>query len=74
MGADIESLVRELKDRQDIRDCLVRYCRGVDRFDREMVRSAYHPDAMDDHGDFVGGVENFIDWAFAPARIASAVI
>ncbi len=43
---------------------MVRYCRGVDRFDREMVRSAYHPDALDDHGDFVGGVEDFIDWAF----------
>jgi len=64
MNGDVEALVRELKDRQDIHDCLVRYCRGVDRFDREMVRSAYHPDALDDHGDFVGGVEGFIDWAF----------
>lgn len=64
MTDDIAAIVRELKDRQEILDCLLRYCRGVDRFDREAVRSAYHPDAIDDHGDFAGGVEDFIDWAF----------
>lgn len=64
MTSDLEAIVRELKDRQDILDCLNRYCRGVDRFDREAVRSAYHDDAIDDHGEFVGGVEGFIDWAF----------
>ena len=42
-----------------------RYCRGVDRFDREMVLSVYHPDAIDDHGVFVGRPEAFVDWAFA---------
>jgi hypothetical protein len=61
---DIAAMVRELKDRQEILDCLLRYCRGVDRFDREALRSAYHPDAIDDHGDYVGDVEGFIDWAF----------
>lgn len=64
MGEDMEKAVRELKDRQDILDCIHRYCRGVDRFDREAVRSAYHPDALDDHGEYVGDVEGFIDWAF----------
>ncbi|MBV9993790.1 MAG: nuclear transport factor 2 family protein [Caulobacteraceae bacterium] len=63
--ADHESTVRELKDRQDIYDCLVRYCRGMDRFDRALLRSAYHADALDDHGEFVGGVEGFIDYYFA---------
>lgn len=65
MDVQLEKIVRELKDRQDILDCLMRYCRGVDRFDREAVASAYHPDAIDDHGDYVGGVDGFIDWAFA---------
>ncbi len=64
MTDDIAAIVRELKDRQEIFDCLLRYCRGVDRCDREAVRSAYHPDAIDDHGDYVGDVEGFIDWAF----------
>jgi len=61
---ELEAIIRELKDRQDIYDCLVRYCHGVDKFDRELVRSAYHDDAIDDHGDFVGPVDDFIDWAF----------
>jgi len=57
--------LQELIDRQQIHDCILRYCSGVDRFDREMLRSVYHADALDDHGAFVGGVDEFIDWAFA---------
>ena len=65
MASDIEAMIRELKDRQEIYDCLMRYCRGIDRLDREMLLSAYHPDAMDDHGPFVGPVEAFADHVFA---------
>ncbi|HSV36393.1 MAG TPA: nuclear transport factor 2 family protein [Ramlibacter sp.] len=57
--------LQQLIDRQQIHDCILRYCSGVDRFDREMVLSVYHPDAMDDHGAFVGSVTEFVDWAFA---------
>jgi hypothetical protein len=64
MDTDIASIVRELKDRQEIYDCLVRYCRGVDRLDRALLASAYHPDAIDDHGLYVGPVGGFIDWVF----------
>jgi hypothetical protein len=39
-----------------------KYTRGVDRLDLEMVRSCYHPDATDDHGEYVGGVDGFIEW------------
>ncbi len=60
-----EQTLLELSDRQQILDCIHRYCRGVDRFDRELVLSAYHPDAVDDHGTFVGTREAFVDWAFA---------
>jgi hypothetical protein len=59
---DLERTVGELKDRQDILDCLMRYSRGVDRLDRELLRSAYHPDAVDDHGMFAGGRDAFVDW------------
>jgi ketosteroid isomerase-like protein len=37
-----------------IRQAVLRYCRGVDRLDAELMRSAYHDDATDDHGVFVG--------------------
>jgi len=54
--------VRRLADRQDIWDCLMRYSRGVDRLDRELLLSVYHDDAVDDHGMFVGTREEFADW------------
>jgi hypothetical protein len=57
-----------LLDRQAIMDCLTRYTRGVDRLDRALLVSAYHPDAIDDHGIFVGGPEEFADWALAYHR------
>src|SRR5262245_22241598 len=60
--------VQELIDRQSIRDCLYRYCRGVDRLDKELLLSAYHPGAIDDHGVFRGPVEEFVEWAFAGHR------
>jgi hypothetical protein len=60
--------LQELIDRADIHDALLRYTRGVDRLDEELLRSAYHPDAIDDHGIFRGTVEEFIAWAFAGHR------
>ena len=36
--------------RDEIRELLTRYCRGVDRMDAELIASAYHPDAIDEHG------------------------
>lgn len=51
-----------LVDRQEIYDCLTRYTRGVDRLDGDLILSAYHPDAKDDHGAFVGSPQEFVDW------------
>jgi hypothetical protein len=52
-----------LLDRQDILDCLTRFSRGMDRFDRELFLSAFHPDATIAAGDFVGGPRELYDWA-----------
>lgn len=61
----LQQSVRKLEDRQAILDCIHHYCRAVDRFDRELLLSVYHADAIDDHGVFVGGPAAFADWAFA---------
>lgn len=53
-----------LLDRQDILDCINTYCRGVDRFDKDLILSAYHPDAIDFHGEFQDTAEKFVEWAF----------
>lgn len=50
-----------LQDRHEITECLFRYVRGVDRRNWELVRSAYHPDAYDDHGNYKGGIDGFIE-------------
>ena len=54
--------VDELVAQQEIRDVLIRYTRGVDRRDDDLVRSCYWPGAHDDHGAFQGTVEEFVDW------------
>ena len=59
-----ESSCQLLSDRLAILDCINRYARGMDRLDRDLVLSAYHSDAIDDHVAFVGPVEKFVDWAF----------
>jgi hypothetical protein len=50
-----------LQDRLGIQDCLFRYVRGVDRRNWSLVRSAYHPDGYDDHGNYKGGIDGFIE-------------
>ena len=62
---DPEKLARleQLLDRQDILDCLVRFSRGMDRFDRELFLSAFHLNAVISAGEFVGGPQDLYDWA-----------
>lgn len=62
---EMPSRLQHLLDRQDILDCLVRFSRGMDRFDRSLFLSAFHADAVIAAGPFVGGVEGLYDWASA---------
>jgi hypothetical protein len=55
--------LQDLLDREAIRDCLHRYCRGIDRVDEACLRSVYWPDATDRHGPYQGTAQGFIDWA-----------
>ncbi len=63
MEASQLNRLEHLLDRQDITDCLTRFCRGIDRFDRDLFLSAFHPDAQISAGDFVGGAADLYDWA-----------
>lgn len=47
--------LRELSDRAEIEDVLRRYYRGLDRFDEELMRSAFHPGARERHGGWAEG-------------------
>lgn len=59
---DVDDLARACRasDMQDIRDALMRYCRGIDRGDEVALASAYHDDATEHHGPFEGRVADFI--------------
>jgi hypothetical protein len=65
MNPTLEKRLQELVDKQDIVDVIHRYCRGIDRFDRELALSAYHSDAVEDHGIVVMKAADFVDWALS---------
>jgi hypothetical protein len=55
--------IRELLRWHQIYKTLARYCRGADRGDVELMKSAYHPDAEEQHGPFSGSGHAFCDFA-----------
>jgi ketosteroid isomerase-like protein len=59
-SAPTEAELRRVVDQLAIRDLLLRYARGIDRRDLDLVRSCYHDDAIDDHGSYHGDVDGFI--------------
>lgn len=60
---DFKRHVQELWDRERIRQCLSRYCRGADRADLPLLRSAFHDDCLIEHGKFAGYPDAFVAWA-----------
>ena len=55
-------ILQTLADKQAIYEVVLRYCRGIDRLDMALVRSAYHPGGVDNHTGFSGPIEDFIAW------------
>jgi len=57
-----------LLDKQELRELTQRYCRGVDRGDKALILSCYHPDGTDDHGIGPEKPEDFADRVIAAMR------
>lgn len=55
-------VLQRLLDKDQIHEVICRYARGVDRGDEDLIRSAYHTDAYDDHVDYRGNIDGFILW------------
>ena len=62
--ADEAGAWRRLLAESDIRAVTARYCRAVDRMDEAMLRSCYHPGAIDEHGSFSGDVDAYVAWVW----------
>jgi ketosteroid isomerase-like protein len=54
--------LQAMLDKEEIKEVLHDYCRGVDRGDVELLRSVYHEDAIDDHGIWKGRGVDFGPW------------
>jgi hypothetical protein len=58
-------LVEELVAKQAITEVLHRYCRGLDRMDRELAESVWHPGGTADYGEMHQGTgTSFLDWVW----------
>jgi hypothetical protein len=44
---------KDLVDKQNIHEVLMRCCRGVDRVDRDLIASSYHPDGRCEFGSLL---------------------
>ncbi|WP_037077937.1 nuclear transport factor 2 family protein [Pseudonocardia spinosispora] len=53
---------------RDIRAAMARYCRGIDRLDEDLIRSAFHRDSYDNHGLYQGGGYEFAAWVVPMLR------
>jgi hypothetical protein len=45
-----DQAIDDLLAKEEIRQAMARYARGIDRLDESLVQTAYHPDSRDDHG------------------------
>jgi hypothetical protein len=64
--AEVQPTPNQLLARASIHDAMMRYLRGCDRKDWDLIRSAYHSDARHFHGDVDGSVEDLIEWIKSP--------
>jgi hypothetical protein len=67
-------LLQQLLDREAIRDCIYRFCRGVDRVDEKALRSVYWPDATGRHGAHQCDATSFIESVLATRRAGGRAI
>jgi SnoaL-like domain len=63
--SDLESEIRVLLDKQALYELLIRYARGVDRNDRQMVLACFHPDAFLHYNTYRGNAVDFFEMLWA---------
>lgn len=65
--------LQELADREEIRDVLWRYCRGVDRADPEVLRSIYWPESTENHDMFIGLASDFVGHVLGIVQVSEMI-
>lgn len=59
---DLNAKITAMLDREEVKAVPHRFARGLDRVDRALIESCFHPDGVDDHGFFKAGANEFCDW------------
>ncbi len=60
--------IRNLLDREAIRDCIARLARGEDRRSADLIRSCWWSDARFDYGVHAGDFAAYLDWVVPGAE------
>lgn len=68
MGKNQDIKVQELIDKSEIERVVKLYCRAIDRLDKELLVSIYHPEAIDEHGAFTGNAHEFAEYIIPNLR------
>jgi hypothetical protein len=73
-GPGHDTLLERLLARTEILEVLARYARGVDRADAALLKSCYHPDAIEEHGgNYTGNAFAYVDGAVPRIRAMGAM-
>lgn len=62
MTEDEQFSPERMADRMEIQHRVYQFCRAADRYDPESARSAFWPDAFDNHGVYKGDVDGLFAW------------
>ncbi|CAG2127130.1 nuclear transport factor 2 family protein [Cupriavidus plantarum] len=54
--------------RMQIQDLMFRWCRAVDRLDRQGMLDIFWPGAIDSHGPYIGPAEGLVEWILVRHR------
>jgi hypothetical protein len=73
----IDAQIQQLLDKQAIYEVLCRYCRGIDRLDKDLVLSCFVDDAPDTHLGlggkvYEGTIEEYLEGEFETWRLVIA--
>ena len=67
--SQVNSKLEAMMSKLEIQEVLMRYGRGVDRADEEMLKSCYHADAIEEHGSaYQGPAHAYIEGAVERIR------
>lgn len=64
----MDARVHALIAKHDITAALLRFVRGIDRLDKDLVLSAFHADGVANFGAFSAKATDFPEWAFKQLR------